>query len=86
MAIYYFDTCIWRDHFENRISLGNRPIGDYATKLFMKVIKDRDIILMSDFTILELKKYASEQEVINLLDVISLIVFLRGLNSQKKRI
>ncbi len=38
---YYFDTCIWRDHYEARSSLIGKPLGEYASKLFAKVIKDK---------------------------------------------
>ena len=53
---YYLDTCIWRNHYENREGSGGRPLGRYATELFTKIMKNKDIIVFSNHIIYEMKK------------------------------
>jgi len=72
---YYFDTCIWRDHYENRYGLSGKPLGEYATKLFAKVIKDKDTLLFSEFIIRELKSDFEEEEINDMLN----ILFISGI-------
>lgn len=47
MTKYYLDTCIWRDHTENR-SDAHRPIGTFATRFLEKIIRERHTIVWSD--------------------------------------
>lgn len=54
MATYYIDTCIWLDFFEDR----NEPDflkTDIAHDLLARIIKDGDVILVSDIVIAELE-------------------------------
>ena len=68
MAKYLIDTCIWRDFYENRFSKSNKPIGKYASDLFMKILKNNDGILFSISLIWELKKDYVEEEINNMLN------------------
>jgi predicted nucleic acid-binding protein len=63
MTVYYLDTCIWRDFYEDRFSKAGNPLGRYATLLFMKILKNGDKILFSNSIILELKKDYAESEI-----------------------
>lgn len=67
---YYFDTCIWRDHYEARFSLTGKPMGDYASRLFAKVIKDKDTLFFSEFIIRELKSDFDNEDISNMLNVL----------------
>ena len=67
---YFIDTCIWRDFYENRYSKSGRPLGKYATNLFMKILKKDDKILFSESLIWELKKDDNEQEINNMLNLL----------------
>lgn len=41
MNTYILDTCIWRDFYEDRYGQGRRPLGKYASKFFMKILKTK---------------------------------------------
>src|SRR3989338_2570093 len=70
--VYLLDTCIWRDFYENRFSKIGRPLGEYATRLFMKILKDKDKILFSKALILELKRDYGEKDVNDMLNLLFL--------------
>ncbi len=74
---YYLDTCIWRDHYENRIGFNGRPLGDYATKLFSKIMKNKDIVLFSSFINSELKIKYNQKEINDMIKILSLIKILK---------
>ena len=44
---YLLDTCIWRDFYEDRFGPRGRPLGSYASKLFLSILKRGDEILFS---------------------------------------
>ena len=69
---YYLDTCIWRDFYEDRLSKTGRPLGKYATDLFMRIMKNKDKILFSETLIWELKKDYSEEEINDMLNLLFL--------------
>lgn len=52
---YYFDTCIWRDYFEDRKDRF-RPLGEWALRLINKVIQEKGVFLVSEYVIDELNK------------------------------
>jgi predicted nucleic acid-binding protein len=54
---YYIDTSIWIDLIENRKGYNGEPLGNYAVKLFYKIIKNKGIIILSDVILLELKTH-----------------------------
>ena len=39
-----------------------KPLGEYASKLFAKVIKEKDILLFSEFIVRELKKIIDKNQ------------------------
>lgn len=55
MVRYYVDTCVWRDHYECRFGHGKRPLGECATQLFMKIMQRRDVVLVSELVVKELR-------------------------------
>lgn len=77
---YYFDTCIWRDFYENRRGHYNKPLGEYANKLMKKIIKNKDQILFSEFTIKELRKDYDKEEIGNVLNILFFIGILKKVN------
>ncbi len=70
MGRYYFDTCIWRDFYEDRFSNIGRPLGEYAYKLFGLLIKNKHTLLYSEFIIKELKIYYDEEEIKDMLNIL----------------
>lgn len=70
--IYLIDTCIWRDFYENRFSRSGKPLGKYATDLFMKILKNKDKIYFSQSLVWELKKDYDEKDVNDMLNVLFL--------------
>jgi predicted nucleic acid-binding protein len=84
--IYYIDTCIWRDYYENRISIHGEPFGEIAIKLFLKIIKENNIILFSDLVINELKKDYSKEEIIRLFNLPFISKILKKIKISKEDI
>ena len=52
--LFYFDTSIWLDFFENRDE-PNFQKGELVNKLLNKIINENDKILYSDINLIELK-------------------------------
>ncbi len=71
MTRYYIDTCVWRDFYEGRVGPGGRPLGDYASRLIMKLISSKDEIVISNAAIRELKADYSEEDISIMLDMVS---------------
>ncbi len=67
---YLFDTCIWRDYYENRLSTSQRPLGEYAAELFMKILVKKEVILFSEALLWELKKDYEEDEINDMLNLL----------------
>lgn len=65
----WIDTCIWRDFYEDRFSKIGNHLGEYATKFFMKVLKNKDKILFSESLVWELKKHHTIGEINNMLNI-----------------
>jgi predicted nucleic acid-binding protein len=80
MVNYYFDTCIWRDHYENRFGPKGRPLGSYASKLFMQIMINEDIILFSDLLVKELKIAFDQKDVEEMLNILSMMNILRRID------
>jgi predicted nucleic acid-binding protein len=74
-ATYFIDTCIWRDFYENRISISGRHLGKEASELFMLIIRKKDRILYSETLIWELKKDYQEHDIKSMLN----FLFLGGI-------
>ena len=84
MTRYYFDTCIWRDFYEDRFGPKGRPLGKYATALFMKILKNKDIVLFSEIIIRELKTDYTQVEINNALKFIFIHGILRKVEVPKE--
>jgi predicted nucleic acid-binding protein len=69
VMIFYIDTCVWRDHYEKR--------SPESSRLFLKAINERILILVSDLTVKELKIAYSQQEIVNLLNILSFMKILK---------
>lgn len=69
---YWFDTCTWRDFYEDRFSKVGNPLGQYATNAFMKVMKNKDLILFSESLVRELKRDYNEKDINDMLNVLFL--------------
>lgn len=67
---YYFDTCIWRDHYEDRFGTGGRPLGEIATRAFLKLMKEKKPILFSDFNVREMTRDYPEHEINDMLNLL----------------
>ena len=67
---YWLDTSLWRDFYEDRISKAGNPLGEYAARLFMKILKRKDKILFSESLIWELKKDYDEQGINDMLNLL----------------
>lgn len=53
---YYIDSCIWRDYLEEREDKF-RPLGEWAFRIIQKIIKDEDVIVISDAIFEELRGF-----------------------------
>ncbi len=69
---YFIDTCIWRDFYEDRISLSGRDLGKEASLFFMKILKRNDKILFSDSLYWEMKTDYNESDIDDMLKILSL--------------
>lgn len=65
---YFLDTCIWRDFYEDRFSKSGKPLGKYATNLFLKILNRKDKILYSETLLWELNKDYDENETKDMLN------------------
>jgi len=74
---YYFDTCIWRDFYENRYGPKGRPLGIIAGRLTAKIMNKKHQICYSDLIIKELKTEYSEDKISDMLTVLMLSKRLR---------
>jgi hypothetical protein len=81
---YYFDTCIWRDFYENRFGSGGRKLGEIAANLFMYIIKNKKILNYSDFIVLELKRDYNPNEIELMLNFLFLSNILMKIEISKE--
>jgi predicted nucleic acid-binding protein len=65
---YYFDTCIWRDYYENRND-NYRPLGEWALALIKKIQKEEGIIFYSELVIDELKKEYTPETIKKIINI-----------------
>ncbi len=65
---YYLDTCIWRDLHENRVDRF-RPLGEWALRLINNIIENKDKVLYSELTVIELKIKFNESEIEEILRI-----------------
>jgi len=81
---YFLDTCIWIDFYENRVSKTGAPLGRYAKQLFIKILKNKDIILLSDTILFELRQRYEDIEITNLLQWIDKLGSLIKIDIRKE--
>jgi len=81
---YYFDSCIWRDYFENR-SDRFRPLGEWAFRLIKAIIQENKFIVYSDLVEEELLAHLSEKEVKEIISAIPEKILIR-VNSTVKQL
>ncbi|MFA6089025.1 MAG: PIN domain-containing protein [Candidatus Woesearchaeota archaeon] len=81
---YYFDTCIWRDYYEDRIGFNNRPLGKYASDLILKILSKGDKILFSDFVVNELSVAFGYEEIKQMFGLLSLLDILQRVEVTKE--
>ena len=75
---------MWRDFYENRFSRIGRPLGEYATNLFMKILKNKDKIYFSEALILELKKAYPKEDTSDMLNLLFLNKILIRIEIKKE--
>jgi predicted nucleic acid-binding protein len=81
---YYLDTCIWIDHLEDRLGYEKRPLGEYASKLFMKLIKNKDEIIFSNALLKELRVRFAENEIQDIITITSLLIEMKKIDMTKE--
>jgi predicted nucleic acid-binding protein len=69
MQKYYIDSCIWIDYLEDRKDR-YRPLGEWALMLINKIIDEKNIVVISNHLINELKKALNDEKAKNAFSVI----------------
>ena len=82
VKIYYFDSCIWRDYFEDR-SDNLRPLGEWAFSLLKKIIEENSLIIYSDLNERELGKYYSKEDINSMLNIIPQQILIQIFTAQE---
>ena len=67
---YLLDTCVWRDYLEQRTGPGGRPLGNYAGRLFVKIFRDKVILIVPEMLVLELRNWYSDVQINTALAII----------------
>ena len=75
---------MWRDHYENRHGYGGRPLGGYATALFIKLFSRKDEVLFSEFVVKELLKKYDRNSVNNMFGILSMASILKRVEIREK--
>lgn len=77
--LYYFDTSIWIDFFENRDE-PNFPKGTIIRKLIQKILDENSRILYSDTNLFELRSFGYTRYQINYLikPIQSSLIFVKA--------
>jgi predicted nucleic acid-binding protein len=82
---YYFDACTWRDHFEDRISKRDRPLGSFANRLLMNIIAEKGKILFSDIVVKELTLNYALPEIEEMFQLLTITGTLNRLETTEKQ-
>ncbi|MFH1752478.1 MAG: PIN domain-containing protein [archaeon] len=61
-ALFYLDTCIWRDYFEDRKD-NFQPLGMFAFQFLKECFEKKKLILVSKIVERELLEYYSKERV-----------------------
>ena len=81
---YLLDTSVWRDFYEDRFGKTGRPLGKYASDLFMKILNRKDKILFSETLFWELKKDYTQEEIHQMLNFLDLCNVLQKIEIQNE--
>ncbi|MFT4310732.1 MAG: PIN domain-containing protein [Candidatus Woesearchaeota archaeon] len=84
MAVYYLDTCIWRDYYENRIGYNGYTYGEYASTLLLTIIYRKGTIILSDCVIFELKKAYCDEVIEQMFTLLHRLCILKKVLCTKK--
>src|SRR3989344_2867020 len=81
--IFYLDTSIWLDFFENRNEL-NIPKGTWAQDLIDKIIREDYSIIYSDINLIELRCVGYSEDELNTLfkPLKPIVLFIESTNKQ----
>ncbi|MBN1376962.1 PIN domain-containing protein [Candidatus Woesearchaeota archaeon] len=82
---YYIDTCIWRDYFENRKDKF-RPLGEWAFKLFKKIILNNEKVIYSEVVVEELLNYFNKEKIKEIFSIVKREGLLEKANITKDQI
>jgi len=66
---YYLDTCVWRDYLEGR-SDRFRPLGEWAFSLIKRVIRESEILLVSDLVEAELLSAFDQNDLVRIFSIV----------------
>ncbi|MFH1072230.1 MAG: type II toxin-antitoxin system VapC family toxin [Nanoarchaeota archaeon] len=59
MKLFYIDTSIWIDLYEDRTGKNLEPFGEYASRLFTLIMREKHEIGFSDILLTELGQFYS---------------------------
>jgi PIN domain nuclease of toxin-antitoxin system len=82
--LFYLDTCIWRDFYEDRYSKSGKPFGKYAADLFIKILNKKYKILYSETLLWELNKDYDKNEIRDMLNFLLICKVLVKIEITKK--
>ncbi len=84
MKKFYIDTAIWRDYYENRKDKF-RPLGEWALRLFQRIIEEEDIVLYSDIIEEEFIQLGfDEAKIKDILSIVDDIILIKIKTSEKQ--
>jgi predicted nucleic acid-binding protein len=84
MVNYHLDACIWLDYLEDRFGQGGRPLGNYAGKLFLKIMRDNATIFFSKVTATEMLNEIEPDKIDNILTITSALMRLKRVDFTKE--
>ncbi len=65
---YYFDTSIWIDLIEDRKGYHDEPLGKYASMLVLKILTNKENLVMSDIVLEELRRRVADHTINSMLN------------------
>ncbi len=60
---YYLDASIWMDIYEDRKGYQGEPLGKFAAKFLLDLLKEGARLVISDVLVYELEVYYSSEEI-----------------------
>lgn len=78
MTNYYFlDSCIWRDYVERRHNLFGKDLSGPVYKMFLKIIKKKDVVVYSSLILRELNNKFTKDEIEEILNLFYYLKILK---------